>query len=170
MIGYILIAIVVVAVLYIVIQYSINTKKINSQKKSEKKSEVKPKNKIDATEQKPAENKVEVKSTIINGTALENAMMEAEKQTNKTTIETENQTKSMTKNSRADKSRLKLDREDFVSEIQKQKILEKKIVETESGTSNQNAENDNNSISEELKNLSPELKAILINDILNKKY
>lgn len=172
MLGYIFIAIFVIIAIYIIVQYSINAKKIKS--KSTKKVEEKPDKKtVSKTTNDKKGADVEVKSTIISGTAVEQAIQEEEQKNNQKT-KTENN-----KQTKIDNSRLKLDREDFVGEIQKMNAnkisseYNKIGVEgpaTKSLKNKQVKKVQQKSVADNIKDLPPEIKALLLNDILNKKY
>ena len=174
MIEFIIIGLVAIVLLYIVILYCVNSKKIKQKQNktdSEKKAD---KNVQKSTDTKPKV--VEVKSQVIKGTMFEEAVKEAEKSGFNYDAMCEPETASKPK----DNSRLKLDREQFVSEIKmadKQRLQAQKLMperpEGPSITSNKkqtsNKQN-KESFGEQINNLSPELKALLMNDVLNKKY
>lgn len=170
MIGYILLGIFILCILSIAILYFINSKKIKQ--KESKKVEANKKLEDKPTQQKPA--KVEVKSQVIKGTMFEEAVKEAEK----SGFNYDSQLKSDTASKPKDKSRLKLEREEFVSEIKKAdngRLKPQRLeVERQEGPTNINSDGqksiNKNDIGDEINNLSPELKALLVNDVLNKKY
>ena len=178
MIAYILIGIVLLCFIYIIVLYFVNSKKIakaqkNKQDKTEKKDD-KNQSKVD---KKPAV--VEVKSQVIKGTMFEEAVKEAEKSGFKYTNDPKADT--MIK----DNCRLQLDREEFVGEIKKSletsEIKQQKLssetnkIGIEGPTLNTNKQiekkvEDKNTIADDINNLSPQLKALLVNDVLNRKY
>lgn len=169
MIGYIIVGLVVLIFAYIFILYYVNSKKIK--KKQAKKAEPDKKAEADKKSAETKQNKVEVKSQVIKGTMFEEAVKQAEEAGYKY-----NDKEYQSVYKRADNSRLKLEREEFISEIKKadagrlqpQKL---KLDREEGPTKNKTSKKaQKESIDEQIKNLSPELKAILLNDVLNKKY
>jgi predicted membrane protein len=175
---YVIIGIFAVIFIFIFALYFINSKKINKAKKAEEAK------KDGGTGE---DKKVEVKSTVIQGSALENAIAEQE-DANDTSNNVDATEPAKVEQKRVDNSRLKLDREEFVSEIRKSTdIGETKrvrlssetnkigkegpdIVITESDEAEKKSENSSKTFADEMKSLSPEMKALLLNDILNRKY
>jgi hypothetical protein len=171
MVGYIIIAVAVLVLLYIVVLYLINNKKI---KQKQAKKDEKPK----ATENKKTPdtkpNMVEVKSQVIKGTMYEEAVKEAERAGFKYTDDLQTDTAK-----KQDNSRLKLDREEFVPEIKRteynrlkpQKLVSERLEGPDATSKKKQIKTQNtDSVGDQINNLSPELKALLLNDILNKKY
>lgn len=184
-------AIIIVAIalilIYIVVLYKKNSKKIKSDKdKSGTKNDAK-KAEDAGKGATTSGQKVEVESKIIKGTMFEEAIREAE-QNGYTYQKPSAQTK-------VDNSRLKLDRENFVGEIQKTMEVSKikqqslkshtnkigvegptKAAGEAQATQQQVQKNQaeqaatKTDVSAEIKGLSPELKALLVNDMLNRKY
>ena len=127
MIGYIIIGVFAVVILYITILYFINSKKIkNAQSKAQAK-DAKAGEKKDASKTDGAGKKVEVKSEVIKGSYKDASIEDLNKQSQQAVIEafkkideaekafeSRKQTKGYN-----DNGRLKLDRSNFKSELQK---------------------------------------------------
>ena len=184
MIGYIMIGIFAVVLIYIIALYFKNSKKIKgSGKKPDAKATKSPEKK---------EEKVEVESTITKKVPLEQSIIEENSRIAKNEIESafsqiEAQRQAYedsltSKNSDTDKSMTELERSmKNDSSMMKRKHLRSetakigvegptKQIEDATEAKKENADDLSKSIASEIQNLSPELKAILMNDILNKKY
>ena len=179
MVGYIIIGITILVLLYIAILYFVNSKKIK-QNQSKKKEETQKK--AEDVKEKPAPTKpavVEVKSQVIKGTMFEEAVKEAEKQGYKYEDSSADQSYEKVYG-RVDNSRLKLERDEFIPEIKRAEYNrlkpEKLVSERQEGPdimdkSTQKISKEKlKSLGVEINDLSPELKALLVNDVLNRKY
>ncbi len=187
MVGYIIIGIFAVIIIYIAVLYFINSRKMKNkaQKSAEK------------TQEKSKDNKVEVESSMSSKTPIETAILEENSKINKTEIEQafsriddqrlEYENYIQSKNSENDKHMTELERslkknsgdslkiKHMSSETAKigregpsKKNIEK--VNQEIAKRNENQSELDKSLAKEIENLSPELKAVLLNDILNRKY
>ena len=193
MIGYIIIGVFAVIVLYIVALYFVNSRKIK--KKNAQKTE-----KVEKEKEKPVDKneKVEVQSEITTGSPLEKAINEANNYSNKTEIEIafqkmEEQRQAYEKsNVKSITSRgLKKDRSNFKTELQiaiennnvaissdtniigKEGPSQEQIDRTNQAIAKEHESEkpmSHEKIASEISKMSPEAKAILINDILGKKY
>ncbi|MGN1212649.1 MAG: hypothetical protein ACI4TZ_01285 [Christensenellales bacterium] len=178
MVGYIIIGITILVLLYIAILYFVNSKKIK-QNQSKKKEETTKKEEV---KEKPASTKpavVEVKSQVIKGTMFEEAVKEAEKQGYKYEDSYADQSYEKVYG-RVDNSRLKLEREEFIPEIKRAEYNrlkpERLVSERQEGpdimdkSTQKISQEKLKSLGVEINDLSPELKALLVNDVLNRKY
>ena len=203
MIEYIIIGVLAFIFLTLVLTYFMNSRKINKNAKPKFKTEDKPKEEVKKEEKKDPDEKVEVPSEITKEKPVERAINEANTEYHmkkafeiieQERIAFENDAK-QNKNST---SRLKLDRGEFKSELQKS--LEKRTISSETNVissatakmdfeiSSQSGDDSVDvdkqiaedyvkthntkieSIADEIRNMSPEARAILLTDILNKKY
>ena len=186
MIGYIMIGVFAIVLIYIVALYLKNSKKIKSSLK-------KPDAKANSSPEKKDE-KVEVKSTISKKTSLEQSIIEENSRISKNEIESafsqiEAQKQAYedslaNKNSDSDKSMTELEKSiqrDFNFTMKKKHLRSetakigiegptKHAEEKQEEKPKEKNEDINKSLANEIQNLSPELKAVLMNDILNKKY
>ena len=192
MAGYIIIGVFGAIFLFILILYMINTKKIN--KKVQK---TKEKEKVE----KEKHEKVEVESEITKEKPLDAAIAQANidyhvkeafERIEQERIEFEKDSKRGSEG-----GRLKLDRGDFRTELQKsletniissetnvissdtakmdyeissEKKEEKVDIDKQIAEEHENDKDKSKTLLDEINNLSPEAKSILINDILKKKY
>lgn len=200
---YILIGVLVGIFLILLLTYFMNSKKINKKSKSKDKVLDKLKDKDKKDEIKDPNEKVEVPSEIINEKPIDKAIKEAnaEYHMNEAFEKIEQERIAFENYSRPSHSstgRLKLDREEFKSELQKS--LEQNTISSETNVissatakmdfeissqpNNQNVDVEKQiaedymkshsekkgTLADEIINMSPEAKAILLNDVLNKKY
>ena len=203
MLEYILIAVLAGIFLLLLLTYFINSKKIQKKAKAKEKSNDKPKEKSKTDEKKDPNEKVEVPSVISSEKPVEKAIKEANAEYHiKEAFEIIEQERIAYENSsrpsHTSSGRLKLDRGEFKSELQKS--LEQNVISSDTNVissatakmdyemSSQQVEQNsdvekqiaedymkshtskNGSLADEIVNLSPEAKAILLNDVLNKKY
>ena len=175
MIGYIFIGIIAIVLIYIVVLYFKNSKKIKAAKKPiEKKDDKKTNTKSSTTD------KVEVKSQITSH-PLQEEMSELEFRSR-----LKEEFGEAKDHIRQDESnRLKYNRPEFKSELQAYKEYQNSKKNSSEGPSQEQIDKVNSEISsrknaeknkkvqtikDEMAKLSPELRTILVNDILNRKY
>lgn len=192
MIGYILIGAFAIVLIYIAVLYSINSKKIKKQQEQKTKKEVEKADAQDKAKQKAesgAKEKVEVKSTVVQGTVADEALKEAEYENNlKEAFEkVEKDVAKQEDTSKLARERLSRNKEMFTTELdQRQTTIssftnimghEGPDAETIAKINKEIADEDKaeqkpqkSSLKSEVDNLSPEMKALLLNDILNRKY
>lgn len=192
MIGYILIGAFAIVLIYISVLYFINSKKIKKQQGQKTKKEVEKADKQDKAKQKVesgAKEKVEVKSTVVQGTVADEALKEAEYENNlKEAFEkAEKDVAKQKDTSKLARERLSRNKEMFTTELdQRQTTIssftntighEGPDAETIAKINKEIADEDKAeqkpqkpSLKSEVDNLSPEMKALLLNDILNRKY
>ena len=194
---YIIIAIFAVLILYVGLVYVINS--IKMKRKAKPKTEEKPKTTSVVTQTKPTTKpsgeigKVEVKSEILTEKPVEKAIKETnlDYQINeafeKINAERDEYLRHTQKVGRI--GRLKVDRSEFNPELKATKYIKRNVLKSETaeigheGPSkraypsrdekkdlNEQTDATAKTIADEINNMSPEAKAILINDILNKKY
>lgn len=191
MIGYIILGILALIFIYITVLYFVNSKKINKDQKQKKDSEKKSVVIASESKKEPEQkNKVEVNSEMLSATPIEQAINE-EKDSNKLKSEFQKVQAEIEKERAIQGNRLYRDKDMFKTNLEgKKTTLEKtissqtnvigeegpseaQIDETDKEIKEENTKNENNSdsIADEINNISPELKAILMSsDILNKKY
>lgn len=191
MIGYIILGILALIFIYITVLYFVNSKKINKDQKQKKDSEKKSVVIASESKKEPEQkNKVEVNSEMLSATPIEQAINE-EKDSNKLKSEFQKVQAEIEKERAIQGNRLYRDKDMFKTSLEgKKTTLEKtissqtnvigeegpseaQIDETDKEIKEENTKNENNSdsIADEINNISPELKAILMSsDILNKKY
>lgn len=195
MLGYIIIGVFVLIFASLAVLYFINSKKIKKASKAKAKK--------DDASKKPDEKaeKVEVKSEVIKGNPVENAIKSAnaEQEMEEAFRRIDEQKKlydlEVSLKASQKTGRLQVDRGDFKTDLQKtleQNTISSQTNKLESETrqmghegpdaiasQDQISSNDKQqtlqqdkivSISQEIENLSPELKAILIDNLLDKKY
>lgn len=176
MIGYIFIGIIAIVLIYIVVLYFKNSKKIKVAKKPvEKKDDKKNNTKSGTTD------KIEVKSQI-TAHPLHEEMSELEFRSR--LKEEFDEAKDHIRQVEIT-NRLKYDRPEFKSELQAYKEYQNSKITSSEGPSQEqidkinseieskkNAEQNKKvqTIKDEMAKLSPELRTILVNDILNSKY
>lgn len=192
MIGYILIGAFAIVLIYISVLYFINSKKIKKQQGQKTKKEVEKADKQDKAKQKAesgAKEKVEVKSTVVQGTVADEALKEAEYENNlKEAFEkAEKDVAKQKDTSKLARERLSRNKEMFTTELdQRQTTIssftniighEGPDAETIAKINKEIADEDKAeqkpqkpNLKSEVDNLSPEMKALLLNDILNRKY
>ena len=192
MIGYILIGAFAIVLIYISVLYFINSKKIKKQQGQKTKKEVEKADKQDKAKQKAesgAKEKVEVKSTVVQGTVADEALKEAEYENNlKEAFEkVEKDVAKQKDTSKLARECLSRNKEMFTTELdQRQTTIssftntmghEGPDAETIAQINKEIADEDKAeqkpqkpSLKSEVDNLSPEMKALLLNDILNRKY
>ena len=192
---YIILGVFGIAILYVVVVYIFNSIKMKN--KNKPKNEEKPKTTSVVTQTKPTtkpsgENgKVEVKSEILTEKPVEKAIKETnlDYQINeafeKINAEREEYLRHTQKVGRI--GRLKVDRSEFNPELKATKYMKRNVLKSETaeigheGPSKKASTEDKKdlnvqtdataqTIADEINNMSPAAKAILINDILNKKY
>lgn len=192
MIGYILIGAFAIVLIYIAVLYSINSKKIKKQQEQKTKKEVEKADEQDKAKQKAesgAKEKVEVKSTVVQGTVADEALKEAEYQNNlKEAFEkVEKDVAKQEDKSKLSRERLSRNEEMFTTELDQRQTTISSFTNT-MGHQGPDAESiakinkeiadedraeqkpQKPSLKSEVDNLSPEMKALLLNDILNRKY
>lgn len=197
MIGYIIIGVFAIVILYIAILYFVNSKKIKKAQSKATAKDAKAGEKKDASKADGAGKKVEVKSEVVKGSYKDASIEDLNRQSQQAVIEafkkideaekafeSRKQTKGYN-----DNGRLKLDRSNFKSELQKSlenakissetnkmkfetaKMGEEGIPQTSNDTQTPAKKQARaTTLGEEINNMSPELKTVLLNDILNKKY
>ena len=192
MIGYILIGAFAIVLIYIAVLYSINSKKIKKQQEQKAQKEAEKSKEQDQAKQKAesgAKEKVEVKSTVVQGTVADEALKEAEYQNNlKEAFErVEKNVESQNSSSRLERERLSRNKEMFTTELDHQQTTISSFTNTmgHQGPDAETIERINKEIADEknaeqklekpslkseVDNMSPEMKALLLNDILNRKY
>ena len=182
-------------ILCIAVMYFINGRKIkkNSGKSLDKKSDSKAKVEIP----KAKDGKVEVESKLTSEKPIETAIKEANQSIGQTDIEKafdaiNKGAESFDATQKLQKGKLKFQREKFKSQIQQSieegdVYAERKHLKSETAVIGQEGPTEKKltnkseeitpkdvdqekSIAEQISNLSPEMRAILINDILNNKY
>ena len=185
MIVYITVGILLLIAIYIVILYCKNSKKIKKAEELKNAKMPKDKNSVASSGEEVKKedkvqtkaNNVEVQSQIIKGTMFEEAIKEAEK--SGYSYKTNNDVGVQ----RKDTSRLKVDRENYVSEIEKNmgSSISQRHISSETNkighegpttltVQKDEIEKKSDEVSNDIKNLSNELKALLVNDVLNRKY
>lgn len=192
MIGYILIGAFAIVLIYISVLYFINSKKIKKQQGQKTKKEVEKADKQDKAKQKAesgAKEKVEVKSTVVQGTVADEALKEAEYENNlKEAFEkVEKDVAKQKDTSKLARECLSRNKEMFTTELDQRQTTISSFTNT-MGHEGPDAEiiakinkeiadedkaeqkPQKPSLKSEVDNLSPEMKALLLNDILNRKY
>ena len=203
MIGYVIIGVAAFIFLFLILTYFIKSKVLEEKIKEKKKIEEKAKEKDKKEEKKDPSEKVEVPSELSKENPFDKAIKEANAEYHmKEAFEIIEQERIAFENSsrpsHSATGRLKLDREEFKSELQKS--LENNTISSETNVissatakmdyeiSSQPKSQDTDvekqiaeeyvknhnlssgSIADEIRNMSPEAKAILLNDVFNKKY
>ena len=193
MIGYVFIGIFAVIFIYIMTLYYINSKKIknkNAQKAENVKKEEKKTEKVEVKSEITSGSPLEKAISEANDYSKNSEIEEAYRQMDAQREAFEHTNRKMYR-----EKGLRKDRENFKTELQmametNQMAMENNRISSETNVigkegpspeqiartnleielENQNKETKRNSISNEINNMSPEAKALLLNDILDKKY